>query len=75
MTGGLRPGEKTSYMIIYAFYTCRLPPDFYDAWSLKDLNGYLAFFRNRRDSDKRKTKPGKVFTERNLDELLGRRQP
>ena len=75
MTGGLRPGEKTSYMIIYAFHICRLPTDFYDIWSLKDLNGYLAFFRKMRESGGKKAKPSKVFTERNLDELLGRRQP
>lgn len=76
MTGGLPGKGRTSYMIVYAFGVCRIPADFYDIWSLKDLNGYLSFSKNMNEARGKKTGAGKVYTERNLDELLlGGRKP
>lgn len=71
MSGGLARPERTPYMVVYAFGQYRIPDELLDTWSLSDLNGYLAFFRRMSEAAKKKTKPGEVYTEKTLDQLLG----
>lgn len=41
-----------------------------DEWSIEDFNNYMSFYTKKLESLKKKSRPGKTYTEKNLDQLF-----